>query len=277
MQLWDALAQTLGGGGLMARLILCLTHGEVPVPQGYDYAALVDKRAGALRRALRRRVGGGGAPCVVVEHLTRCERNKEGQAVRRPAACGGRPLVVAGAVHLPLSVGMGTCGGGPAQQEPPPTPPAHGAAAVQVLPNGDPWKVTLFRAIVDMALAHDAGAAVEYAAPNPSARRLWLIPVCLVAQLLLRHLVMERVIEWDATRGDRTGQYDKDTVACVPLWLRLAALRAARIRYISSSVRRAMRVRRRRRTRAGRQRGGVGLRAGTGGARCLRKRRCRRR
>jgi hypothetical protein len=56
---------------------------------------------------------------------------------------------------------------------------------------------------------------VRYEPYNPNRRRLWLIPVLLAAQLALKLLVFDRVIQEDSIYGDSQRRFDEKTVKCV--------------------------------------------------------------
>ena len=47
--------------------------------------------------------------------------------------------------------------------------------------------------------------------PNPNRRRLWLLPLLIAAQVAAKVLLLDRIIESDACRGDKNGEYDPET------------------------------------------------------------------
>jgi hypothetical protein len=88
----------------------------------------------------------------------------------------------------------------------------------QVLPDKTPWVPELFQRIVDMALTFPEGDVLNYNPANPNRRRLWLVPVLLLAQLVAKY-VLERIIEMDGCNGDRNGDFSEDVRKCASSFL----------------------------------------------------------
>lgn len=87
----------------------------------------------------------------------------------------------------------------------------------RVLPNKEVWMASLVATVTAAADRFDAPEALTFRPYNPNRQHLWLIPVLLAAQILLKRLVLDPVIERDGWKGDRNGEFDDATVRCDPL------------------------------------------------------------
>lgn len=170
------------GAGIWDKATIVLTHGRMTsVPGGgslEDYAAT---RAAELRSVLRRagaRASSAPLPALLADNASRCPTNDAGEPV---------------------------------------------------LLDGEPWLPSLWEAVVDSALQQggdgdDDSTAIGTISPyfpdvskatraaDPNRRGLWLIPVLFAAQVLLRHVVIDKVLGDDACRGDRDGPFPPSVV-----------------------------------------------------------------
>lgn len=93
---------------------------------------------------------------------------------------------------------------------------ATDAAGQKVLPDGRPWLPLMVSEVTEAALASRKPftySARQAAAANPNNRRKWLIPLVLLAQVLLKVFVLDRLLEEDRITGDQYGPYDPEFVA----------------------------------------------------------------
>jgi hypothetical protein len=82
----------------------------------------------------------------------------------------------------------------------------------RVLPNKEAWMSSLLTTVASAAARYEAPEALTFRPYNPNRQHLWLIPVLLAAQLLLKRFVLDPMIERDGWRGDRNGEFDEPTV-----------------------------------------------------------------
>lgn len=68
--------------------------------------------------------------------------------------------------------------------------------------------------VVEKALQCPQPLQLRQELPNPNRRRLWLLPMLLVAQVAVKVMLLDRVIEADSWRGDKNGEYDPETQRC---------------------------------------------------------------
>lgn len=83
----------------------------------------------------------------------------------------------------------------------------------RVVPGEVPWVVDLVEKVAEVALnvepySYNPEAASK--AANPNRRRKWLIPLVLAAQVALK-LLLDKVMDEDACRGDSNGPFDAQT------------------------------------------------------------------
>lgn len=76
--------------------------------------------------------------------------------------------------------------------------------------------------VVDRSVQAPQPLQLRQELPNPNRRRLWLLPLLLVAQVAAKVLLLDRLIEGDSWRGDKNGEYDPETQRCDTPMLTLA-------------------------------------------------------
>jgi hypothetical protein len=85
----------------------------------------------------------------------------------------------------------------------------------KLVPGDAPWVAELFERLVDVAINAEPfrlRPAAAARAADPNRRRKWLIPLAIAAQVAVK-LLLDRVMEDDACRGDANGPFDALTVA----------------------------------------------------------------
>ena len=65
--------------------------------------------------------------------------------------------------------------------------------------------------VVERAMQAPQPLQMRQELPNPNRRRLWLLPLLIAAQVAAKVLLLDRIIESDACRGDKNGEYDPET------------------------------------------------------------------
>lgn len=82
----------------------------------------------------------------------------------------------------------------------------------RILPNGCIWIPTLVEQAVDLALENRVGYIYEPIKKRNWLQKLFVIPLILLAQVLLKVLIIDPIIEEDGVKGDQYGRFDPATV-----------------------------------------------------------------
>lgn len=171
-QVFAAISRVLGPE-VWRNAMLVLTHGEAPAPSA---AGTYEESAAARARLLWKAMG-----------RESCGQAKVGAGGDDAAALPPRTCVVENGSKCKRNFD-----------------------GEKVLPDGCRMLATLMDAMVEHALA--CPEAFEYTSrgKNPDKKKRWLVPLAFAAQVLVKRLLFDKVVKWDATQGDEWGPNQKE-------------------------------------------------------------------